>query len=306
MKSLLLVMLMFLSSCSFFSFKKEISNYSNNFKIYHYSKNDLTNQQACLEIKERVLNIFFQYKQHLNNYDEECPLYIDIKSKKEIGNSFRYTSYIDFDNFVKELEKNYKNEKDPIFLNLYAEDEIKKNFFDLNKNRFVFLQDYPDDFVYGFIKVNLTESKIETSIGEIYSIKMESLVFKGNKQIETINTVGYGQRQDAILSAIKELILKLENISDKLKPDYLSIEFSNIKSTDDFLKIYNFLSKRFIYFDVLEIKKNALTIKVPLKKSIEEISSQILSMIEKTAVEKIEPENKKIFITLNYSDVGVF
>lgn len=303
MKGMSFIIFIFFCSCSFISSKKENVNYSNRFKIYHYSKLDLPNEKVCLEIKETVLSIVSKNKDYLDEFNDECSLYIDVKSKRRVNNSFRYLAYIDFDNFIKEFQKRYGKNENQIFLNINSDDDIARSINSTKNSKFIFFQDNPN--ADGSIVISSKFSKIETSVGEIYGVNLEAQIFKDNKLIEIINTTGYGTKQDALQSATNELLSKLDKVSEILKPDYIFIEFSNIKSTNDFFNIYNFFSKKHIRFDILQIKNNTMVLKISFKKSIEEISSQILSMIEKSAIEKIDPENKKIFIMLNYSDVGI-
>lgn len=306
MKILFFILLFFIYSCGFFLHKKDKLNYSNNFKLYYYSKADISNREVCLEVGKSILKFFPGYEKDVSKLESDCTLFINVTKKKNINSTFRYTLYIDFDSFFKEFINKYEEIGEFIFLNVEGDEEVKRLFMDLKKsNNFAFFENLQNDLVDGMIKVNLDFSKIETSVGEIYSVKLENLIFKEKKMIESIVTTGYGLKQDALWSAVNEFTLKLKNLENKLKPDYVLIEFSNIKYFYDFEKIFNFLSRKFIRFKVLSINKDKLVVKVPLKKSIEEISSHLLSNIDGSALDRMDYESKKIFVILNYSEVGI-
>ncbi|MCX7641524.1 MAG: hypothetical protein N2Z20_02685 [Elusimicrobiales bacterium] len=308
MRAIYLFVIFTFVSCVPFNIKKDNLLFSKKFKIYHYTSNLSSSEfDICEEVLDSILKIFASDISIIDNMKSNCTLYVDIKSKKKVkDNNFRYTIFIDFENIYKELDEKKAINKALPALSVTADENLREKLSEITKDHnknILFVEEKKKDLANGMMLLNSNESVLETSVTKIYGITLTVNILKGSKLIDSFVTSGYGEKEEAVKSALLELVSKIQ--LDKLKMEYIVVEFSNIKTSQDFNDIYSFLSKNFISFEVLSIKQDSLIIKLPMTKSLEELSSHMIATMKNSAVENIDFENKKITITLNYTLVGI-
>lgn len=306
MRSILIITIMtILVSCNVIFIKEKVA-FSKRFKIYHYTESNKNENDACNELMLIIAKIFKNDENASWSPDLNCMYYVDIKSSKKQQDRIRYTAFVDFDSFLNKLKDDGMMSYNIISVALVADNEIKSRIFDLYKGRgIILIDDSKKDIADLVCEITKKESIITTSAGEIYSLNLNLELIKGSKVIKSYVATGYGNRDDAVKSAVNELISKFDTFKDYIKVEYFMIEFSNVKTSDDIKNIYSFLKKNFVTYEVISISKSSIVLKLPLRSSIEEISSQIVANIKNSAIENIDIKNRKVSVLLNYTAMNI-
>lgn len=298
MRIILLMVMLFLVGCNVVVMR-ESTAFSKRFKVYHYAQ-EKNGKDVCNDLLGTALKILIPDKNALDRLGLNCMYYVDIKSSKKEKDKVRYTAFIDFEGLFNKLKEGGEINSGVVSVSLVGDDEIKRKVFDFYKGKdFIFVDESKREIADAVCEITKNEMIIDTSAGQLHSISLNLELLKGAKPIKSFVSTGYGTREDAIKSAVVELISKLSSFKNLISVEYVSVEFLNVKTSKDLRDISDFLEKNFILYEPVGISKSSVVLNLPYKGRVEELSSKILANLKNSAVESIDSEGKKVSIVLN-------
>ncbi len=307
MRKIIVFVVFFALSCSVGKVKKDKPLYDTRMRIYYYTESSKNEVEVCNSVMD-ILISFLSVDAVSDEFKDRCRMYIDISSKKNIGNKTRYTLYVNLKSLIDELKDKGIFRYDIISFAIKSDyervNEIIHNKFS-DKDGMIFLPFEKKDIADYIVDISVSSSVINTSILNIYSIEIYASIMKGTTVLDSIKATGHSSDSDPFISAIREMILKLKAVKAKLNPDFITVEFSDMKDISNFKKVSEFLKQYSESYWVLSVSKTSVVLKIPLKTSPHQLSSQILANIKDCVIENIDVENKFIKVVMNASMVGI-
>lgn len=301
------VFLIFFISCVYLPQKKDLP-FSNKFKIYYYADFNESEEQICSKTLKNLVSLFSLDLSADEELSKNCRLYIEFKKKNKTDQNLRHTLNLDISAVVDSLSEKARLRENYISFsvksNMYR-DEIVKIAEGLKKG-FIFIPSEDDRSDY-LLDITLSSSSIETSVTKVEGVELDVRVMKGDKIVESFKTIGYASQSDlsSLKSAVSEMIAKLDSLRDKLKIDFIRVEFTGIKKVSDLNDISDLLNRVSFSYYAVSFNKHSAVFNVALKVSPYQFASQIVANIKNSSVEYIDEKNKVIKIILNVSMVGI-
>ncbi|MGC8866584.1 MAG: hypothetical protein ACP5IO_04490 [Elusimicrobiales bacterium] len=307
MKKLMILFTFFISSCTMIKLKNS-EPYDTRFKLYYYTT-DLENEAVvCALTIESFLSLFSIDSLGISEFKDKCRLYIEVSDKKKIGNKTRYRLYVDVKGIVDELKEKgslrYNNISFAVNSDYERISELIENM-NLQKIGFIFLGYDKKDITDYLLDIKVSSSSINTSVVNIKGVEITADIIRGGSIVDSVKAVGYSSDSDPLVSAARELATKLDVLKDKLKLNLTTVEFSGIKDLSDLKRISDFLKKISASYWVVSVSKSSLVLKIPIKVSSEEFSSQIVANMKNCVIENIDVENRFIKVIMNEAIVGI-
>ena len=331
MKKIVMISLIFISGCSYFS-KKSQPQFSGSMTLYYDAVFGKSENYSSSEAKKQIcqraaLSLFkLMAKKDLNDsfYDDiksKCPLYIyniKEKDKKESKDNYKVSFKFDvnlYDIYSDLGDNGNFNKIKPKFL-FFVSNEVydfvvrsgmKSNGFDISFKKYG--DDYSPDMFSYIIYSTFSASNISSSVSNVFFSSASVSIFSiaENKKIVSFSSSATStlSQNDSYIRLFNDILSNMDAKKNLFDIKYYEIRFYNITRIAQIENITKILSSGKYKFYIESFNSDYLAVKIVPQslEPLEQIASNIIRQISDISIESINDENR--VLSLSFTESGL-
>ncbi|MBP7796575.1 MAG: hypothetical protein KA059_07370 [Elusimicrobiales bacterium] len=330
MKKIIMISLVFISGCSYFS-KKTQPQFSDSITLYYDAVFDKdTNfsgeakSQICQQASLSLFKLMAKKELNASFYDDiksRCSLYIyNIKEKDKKESKDNYNVSFKFDvnlyDIYNELGDNGNfNKMKPKFLffvnseayDYFVRSSIKFNGFDISFKKYG--DDYQSDMFDYIIYSTISASNISSSVSNVFFSSASLSIFSiaENKKIVSFSSSATStlSQNDSYIRLFNDIFSNMDAKKNLFDIKYYEIRFYNITRIAQIENITKILSSGKYKFYIDSFNSDYLAVKIVPQslEPLEQIASNIIRQISDISIESINDENR--VLSLSFTESGL-